>query len=138
VSATLYDVLLGRYADGTPLETGDRAERQERSVVSHLRYLFNTRRGSLLHLPAYGLPDVTEIYRELPISVDPLRDAIKETIERYEPRLKRVRVEQRASDPFAMRLVFLVSGETRDGERLRFETTFSSNDPADVQPAPAP
>lgn len=133
MGAALYDVLAGRFADGTPVDGAGRADSRVRSVVSHLRYLFNTRRGSLRHLPDYGLPDVTEVYRDLPDSVDPLRNAIRELIERYEPRLRRVRVEHREADPYAMRLVFLISGETTEGDRLRLETTFSSNDPAVVQ-----
>lgn len=134
----LIDVLLGRYADGVPVGEGPAAEHRVRSVVSHLGYLFNTRRGSRAHLPDYGLPDVGEVYRDMPNSVEPLRLAIKEAVERYEPRLKRVRVECRETDPHSMRLVFVISGETAAGERLRLETTFSSSDPADVQPTRSP
>jgi type VI secretion system protein len=134
VDAGLYDVLLGRFADGLAVEAVGRGERRVQSVASHLRYLFNTRRGSLAHLPDYGLPDVAEVYRDAPDSIEPLRAAIKDVIERYEPRLRRVRVESREAEAHAMRLVFLISGELPGGERLRLETTFSSSDPAEVQP----
>jgi type VI secretion system protein len=138
VEAGLYDVLLGRFADEMTVEAAAPAERRVRSVVSHLGHLFNTRRGSLAHLPDYGLPDVAEVYRDMPDSVEPLRTAIREAVERYEPRLKRVRVEQAGTDVHAMRLVFIVSGQTAGGDRIRLETTFSSTDPAEIQPVSAP
>ena len=127
--AGLFDVLIGRFADGTPVGGGTDPVR---SVVSHLGYLFNSRRGALPHLPDYGLPDVSEIYRDLPDSIDPLSSELRRIIERYEPRLARVRVEHVETDPFAMRLTFLVTGETTTGAAVRLETTFSSNDPARV------
>ena len=138
MDAGLYDVLLGHFADGSRVEAVGRAERRVQSVVSHLRYLFNTRRGSLSHLPDYGLPDVAEAYRDHANAAEPLRVALKEVIERYEPRLRRVRVESRETEAHEMRLVFLVTGETAPGERLRLETTFSVTDPADVQPVSGP
>ena len=138
MGAGLYDLLLGRFADGTEVAAVGRAERRVQSVVSHLRYLFNTRRGSLLHLPNYGLPDVADAYRDHANAAEPLRAALKALIETYEPRLRRVRVESRETDAHEMRLVFLVSGELPDGEVLRLETTFSVTDPAEVQPVSAP
>jgi type VI secretion system protein len=135
--AGLFDVLVGHFADETPVEGATPAELQARSVVDHLGYLFNTRRGSLPHLPEYGLPDVAEVYRDMPDSVEPLQNAIREVVERYEPRLRRVRVEPGRHDKDAMRLVFTVIAQTSDGEDLRLETTFSSTDPAEIQPATA-
>lgn len=132
----LLDTLLGRFADGAPVGEGTPAERRVRSVVSHLAYLFNTRRGSLPHLPDYGLPDVSEAYRDMANAAEPLRAAIKEAVERFEPRLRRVHVEAREAEAHAMRLVFLVTGETPSGERLRLETTFTTTDPAEVHRAP--
>ncbi|HLA64737.1 MAG TPA: type VI secretion system baseplate subunit TssE [Rhodothermales bacterium] len=132
----LIDTLLGRFADGTPVGEGAPAERSLRSVTSHLSYLFNTRRGTLPHLPDYGLPDVSETYRDVANAAEPLRAAIKEAVERFEPRLRRVHVESRETDPHAMRLIFLITGETATGERLRLETTFTTTDPTEVQPAP--
>jgi type VI secretion system protein len=137
MKAGLFDVLVGHFSDETSVEAATPAERRVRSVVSHLGYLFNTRRGSLPHLPEYGLPDVAEVYRDMPDSVEPLRLALKEVVERYEPRLKRVRVESAKSDPHAMRLIFVVSGQTIGGDDLRLQTTFSSSDPAEIEPATA-
>jgi type VI secretion system protein len=135
MEAGLFDVLVGHFADETSVEAAAPAERRVRSVVDHLGYLFNTRRGSLPHLPDYGLPDVAEVYRDMPDSAEPLRAAIREVVERYEPRLRRVRVEAARTDPHAMRLVFIVSGQTAGGDDVRLQTTFSSSEPAEITPA---
>lgn len=138
MDAGLYDLLLGHFADGARVESVGRTDRRVQSVVSHLRYLFNTRRGSLQHLPDYGLPDVADAYRDNADAAEPLRAALKELIERYEPRLHRVRVDSRETDAHEMRLIFLVTGETAEGDKLRLETTFSASDLADVQPLASP
>jgi type VI secretion system lysozyme-like protein len=62
------------------------------SIRDHLLKLFNTRRGSLPHLPDYGLPDISDIYRDFPGSIRALRRSIQETTKKYEPRLSDVRV----------------------------------------------
>ena len=132
---SLYDVLQGRFADGRPVGEAVRGEDARiRSVLSNLQHLLNARRGAVSHLPAYGLPDISEVYRDMPDSIAILQDAIKETIEIYEPRLARVRVEHRNADRHAMRLVFLISGEMAGGPRVRFQTTFSSTEAAEVSP----
>ena len=109
-------------------------ETRVQSVVANLNRLLNTRRGMLPHLPEYGLPDLTEIYRDIPESVVVLQQAIAKAVARYEPRLRRVRVEPQPGDPYAMELVFLVSGTLDDRHRVQFQTTFSSNDPTHVHP----
>ncbi len=128
MDVSLLDVLQGRFADERPV--GE--EVRIRSVLANLQRLLNARRGAVGHLPAYGLPDITEVYRDMPDSIGLLQQAIKETIETYEPRLTRVRVEHRSADRAAMRLVFLISAELTGGERVRFETTFSSTAAAEV------
>jgi type VI secretion system protein len=64
------------------------------SIQLHLERLFNTRRGSLKHLPHYGLPDMNEIFQNLPDSTIELINAIKYSIEHYEPRLNNVIIAQ--------------------------------------------
>lgn len=134
MKAGLFDVLVGRFADAQRLEATPEEDHLALSVMSNLNYLFKTRRGALEHLPDYGLPDITEIYRDIPDSVLKLRQSIKQAIERYEPRLRRVRVDPQEGNPFEMRLTFLVSGELPNRQSVRFRTTFSSNEGAHVQP----
>jgi type VI secretion system protein len=103
--------------------------------MSNLNRLFNTRQGSVGHLPDYGLPDITSVYREAPESIDMLRRAIKDVVQKYEPRLRRVHVERQETNDYAMRLIFIVSAELLNGERVQFETTFRSQESARVTPA---
>ena len=123
---SIIDVLHGRTGDG------DGALVQ--SVIDNLGRLLNTRRGSVGHLPEYGLPDLTEIYRDVPESIEALRRAVREAVEAYEPRLRRVRVTHEASDPYEMQIVLVLHGELPDRQRIELRTTFSSADVVRVSP----
>jgi type VI secretion system protein len=135
MEAGLFDVLSGRFADGRRLETVSREEHALMSVVTHLNHLLSTRRGALLHMPDYGLPSISEIYRDMPDSVVDLQRAIKTTVERFEPRLKRVHVTYKETDRLNMRLVFLLAGELQNGQRVEFQTVFSSHELVNVAPS---
>jgi type VI secretion system protein len=129
MNASIYDVLRGRFR-GTSTPIGQIAPDRQRtlSIIDNLDRLFNTRRGALPHLPDYGLPDISEIYRDVPESIPELQAAIKAAVERYEPRLQHVRVTHHArdDDAFAMTLTFLVAGQLAGRAPVRFETTFQS------------
>ena len=60
----LFDVLEGRFGGGAPVESVPSDEHLLHSIVGNLERLFNTRQGSLPHLPDYGLPDLATIQRE--------------------------------------------------------------------------
>jgi type VI secretion system protein len=137
MEAGLLDALLGRFLDGQAVGEAAAAQTRLLSIVDNLTRLFNTRRGSLAHLPDYGLPDISQVYRDLPYSLDGLRSAIKAVVERYEPRLRRVRVEKQEKDreeEHDMRVSFIVTGELSGGQKVQFQTTFASNDLAEVRP----
>jgi type VI secretion system protein len=125
MKAGLFEVLRGRFSDGTPLESTEEQQHRIRSVIDNLNRLFNIRQGGISHLPDYGLPNMSEIYRDAPETIEVLRGAIKETVEKYEPRIQRVRVKQQPSDAHVGRLVFLLTGELVGGDRVEFETTFA-------------
>jgi type VI secretion system protein len=134
MEAGLIDVLKGRFLDGTELSEVSEDQHRILSILDNLNRLFNTRQGSIAHLPDYGLPDITEVYRDLPYSIDGLRKAIKAAVEKFEPRLRRVRVDHQKTDPYAMRLSFLLTAQLLRGERVQFQTTFTSNELAQVKP----
>lgn len=134
MQASIYDVLTGTFANGRPVDSVSEDRRLLWSVVSNLNRLFNTRQGTVEHLPDYGLPDMLTVYRDAPRSADELRRAIKESIKTYEPRLQRVRVRAQETDEHSMRLVFIVSAKLKTGERVRFETTFESQKSTKVKP----
>ncbi len=75
-----------------PVQKGYRSD-PAWSVRNSLKILLNTRRGSLPHIPDYGLPDVSEIYKDFPDSIASLRQAISETIRKFEPRLTDIDVQ---------------------------------------------
>lgn len=130
------DVLRGHFHDGHAVLDDDAGTQRMQSVIDNLTRLFNTRRGAVEHLPEYGLPDISQVYRDLPYSIDGLRVAIKEVVERYEPRLRRIRVEKQEKDKddeYDMRVSFVLSGELEKGRRVSFQTTFASHDLAEVR-----
>ncbi len=137
MDAGLIDLLLGHFLDGQAVADGDPARNRLSSIVDNLSRLFNTRRGSIAHLPDFGLPDISQVYRDLPYSIEGLRAAIRSVVEKYEPRLHRVRVEKLEKDKdeeHDMRVSFIVTGELEKGQRVQFQTTFTSNDMAEVRP----
>lgn len=134
MEASIFDVLTGAFANGRSVTSVSEDRRLVLSVVSNLNRLFNTRRGTVGHLPDYGLPDMLTVYRDSPRSADELRRAVKESIETYEPRLSHVRVRRRETDEHSMRLVFVVEAQLKNGKRVHFETTFESQKTAQVEP----
>jgi type VI secretion system protein len=131
--ASIIDCLEGRFGGGPDLGSVPASDHTVQSIVSNLQRLFNTRRGSVAHLPDYGLPDMTTVYLDAPDSIDLLRRAVQEAASRYEPRLRRVHVETSDINLVKMRTTFILSGETRGGGRIRLETTFLSQDLAQVR-----
>ncbi len=134
MQAGLYDVLRGRFYDGTPVAATPEQEQRLSSVLSNLNRLFNTRQGALPHLPGYGLPEAAIIYRDAQYPVEELRLNIKEAVERYEPRLRRVRIERQPDADDDIRIAFLILAELQDGVRVRLQTKISTNDLVHVSP----
>ena len=130
----LFESITGTFLDGTPVEAVPRNKRTIVSIMDHLNRIFNTRTGSIPHLKDYGLPDISEIYRKMPDGIDELIDAVKCTVEQYEPRLKNVRVVQLDDDVLGARLILILSGELQEGELVRFQTTFISTGNSTISP----
>jgi len=130
----LFESITGTFLDGTPVEAVSEKKRQIHSIMDHLNRMFNTRTGSIPHLKDYGLPDISDVYRKMSEGVDELKEAIKRTIERYEPRLKNVSVVHREDSESDARLVFILSGEIKRGGLVRFQTTFISTSNSTISP----
>ena len=106
-----------------------------RAVREHLGLLLNTRQGSILHLPDYGLPDLSIVYSEYPDSVEFLRRSIKNTIEKYEPRLQNIRVEEQSYDNMVFEITFKISAniyEEENTSEIQFLTTISNTGRANL------
>ncbi|MFQ6043331.1 MAG: type VI secretion system baseplate subunit TssE [Candidatus Poribacteria bacterium] len=130
----LLEGVMGRFLSGNPIS--DTTENQRLlSIKEHLVALFNTRRGSLGHLPDYGLPDISEICDNMPESIAELQRTIKETVDKYEPRLKQVQVlkhEEADENSTAFSVSFNIIAQIVDGPPAYFRARFSTLNPAQV------
>src|SRR3954468_10799604 len=70
----------------------------ESAVSQHLARMLNTRMGSCLTCPDYGLIEVSEVLYDFPDAVGIMQRAIKNSIQTYEPRLKNVQVRHLKND----------------------------------------
>ena len=68
------------------------------SVLRHLRRVLNTRRGNVDIAEDYGVPDFTDLVHSYPESIREIERSIRQIIDKYEPRLKAVRVSFVAQD----------------------------------------
>jgi type VI secretion system protein len=135
VDQGLFESITGRFRDGSTVESVPAPGRRVRSVIDHLGRLFDTREGLIPHLRHYGLPDISEIQREMPEGLDRLREAIVQTVERYEPRLTQVRVTPGELPSDGGRLVFMLSGRLRaTGEKIVLQTTLVTTGSSRIVP----
>jgi type VI secretion system protein len=95
------------------------------SVLNYLRKMLNVRQGSVATLPDFGMPDLNDLYMQYPDPVVALRRIIKDLIENYEPRLKRVIVRYVPDEEDPLSLRFDITAHLEVDEQstpLRFET----------------
>lgn len=102
------------------------------SVQMHLQNMFNVRQGSVSALDDYGLPDFNDLdmssgYMK---AVTEMRKAIKLALEKYEPRLDRVRVRYIQNDDNPLDLRFEINAHMAIPEspvRVRFHTMMAND-----------
>jgi type VI secretion system protein len=63
------------------------------SVLRHLQKVLNTRQGGVQIADDFGMPDLTDYMRGYPASLRDVEKSLRQTIIKYEPRLKSVRVK---------------------------------------------
>lgn len=108
------------------------------SVREHLALLLNARHGLSEALPDYGLPALVDLHASSVNRSEALENVIRATIERYEPRLRRVRVKHVVDEETEDResMLFRIDGVLvgRDAEhRVWYETSVSGTGQFDVQ-----
>ncbi len=96
-----------------------------RSVQEHLQRILNTRQGNVPIAEEYGVPDFTELMSGYPESQRVIERAIRNTIERFEPRLQSIRVNLLGGEKENLTLSFQISARLmlKDG---RDSVTFDS------------
>lgn len=101
------------------------------AVRIHLVEMLNTRRGSVPHLPDFGVPDMSSFYSDYPASTAELRRVLQELVETYEPRLLSPEVRLLETGKSEFRVSFLITGELEedDGDTtlVKYRTTIAGN-----------
>ncbi|KPN73324.1 MULTISPECIES: type VI secretion system baseplate subunit TssE [Neisseria] len=87
MEAGLYEKLTGYYSDGQRMEDLPDSLQLVKSVLDNMQRILNTRSGALKHIPDYGIPDLSMVYKNLPSSAKDLRSHMYATLLKYEPRL---------------------------------------------------
>lgn len=62
------------------------------SIVRHVQRILNTRQGNVPIAADYGMPDFLDLMQTYPDSVLDIERAIRQALEKFEPRLSSVRV----------------------------------------------
>jgi type VI secretion system protein len=105
------------------------------SIGESLRRMLNSRQGCSLTVPDYGIPDLTDIVRDSPETLDMIQKAIRRSIEKYEPRLTSVRVTFSPSEDDVLRLSFEITAKIAGGSEkgsVRFATRIDADGRVDV------
>mgnify|MGYP006287738029 CR=1 FL=1 len=100
------------------------------SVLNHLQRILNTRQGNVPIGPEYGVPDFTDLVQVYPEGVRDFEKSIRQTIQRYEPRLTGVRVRFIPPGDDVLSLRFQIKGKLDTDDRrdsVSFESTVGSD-----------
>jgi type VI secretion system protein len=86
------------------------------SILGNLRVILNTRTGDSPASPDFGIIDFCDLVHNFPDATTYIQKSIRDTLAKYEPRLKSVRVRQVPSeDP--LKLVFEISARLSSDRR---------------------
>jgi type VI secretion system protein len=106
------------------------------SVLEHVGKMLNTRRGNAPVAPDYGIPDIVDMIHSFPESIRIMEQAIRATIEKYEPRLSSIRVKHTEFDEEIFSLHFEVTAvlvPSSSKKPVRFETKVDNNGEVSVR-----
>jgi type VI secretion system protein len=84
------------------------------SIIENLRMILTTRRGSILHLPDFGISDVLQLYIASDNPVEALKQEIKDVILKYEPRISDVKIENSEFDQKTLRASLKIIIKVKD------------------------
>ena len=125
----------GRGRDRYEPSTTEDVEALMDSVRRHLARLLNARHELSEAMPDYGLPALTDLTVEGGDYVQLIQDAVRVAIEKYEPRLRRVRVtrvvDEDARQTLSFRVDAVLVGQTGE-HRVCYETAVTGSGQFDV------
>jgi len=94
------------------------------SVMRNVEQILNTRAGALKHLPDYGLPDLSQIYRALPASAHLLKTQMEKTLLAFEPRICAIDLELLHDTDPGMLVSYDLTCHLTKGGLVRYGTHF--------------
>lgn len=109
---SLYNLLVGQFisestnpdeADISKFDNLPEDQKLSLSIIENLRMILSTRRGSVLHLPDFGMPDILRLYIDYEDPIEELKKDIRDVILKYEPRIGEVRFEETDFDQKILR-----------------------------------
>jgi type VI secretion system protein len=122
---------IAAWGDGEERTNRTQVEILVRSVVDHLRRLLNTRQGSVLLDPKFGVPDFTNLAGGLTAgSVSDVEEEIRRMVLKYEPRIKSPKVTVSRESTDVLSIQFGLQGRLEvDGREipLQLSTTIGAN-----------
>lgn len=130
---SLYDKLLGQIG-GEPLDAYDDRTLEILSIQQNVRRILNARAGALKHLPDYGLPDLTNIYKALPASAHLLKQQMESTLLVYEPRIRSIDVAYIDNPDPGVLVSYEMTCHLKQAGLVRFGTYFEPPGRMRVQP----
>ena len=104
---------------------GKNPNRQIQSVLNYLQRILNTRQGSTPIAEDFGMPDFTNLPGAFSTgSTREVEQLLKEVIQKYEPRLSRVRIffESQQEDLLSLRFKVEAQLAREEGPPVTFET----------------
>ena len=98
------------------------------SVLRHLQRILNTKQGNVPIAEDYGVPDFTDLLYSYPESVKEIERTIRSAIQKYEPRLKAVRVSfiPQEEDLLSLRFQIAARLSSESKAQVFFETVVDS------------
>ncbi|MCT6866917.1 MAG: type VI secretion system baseplate subunit TssE [Gilliamella apicola] len=127
MSASLYDILYGYFESGIAIEDVSENEQTVISVMDNIERILNSRAGAIMHMPDYGLPDMSTVFQALPSSAYVLMRAIEQTLLTYEPRLQAININIDEKNNDNMVLGYEMTCYFKEGGLVRYGTYFMSD-----------
>ena len=133
MKAGLIDVLRGKFQDDLSVNQVDPDLHQLLSITDNLKCLLSARQGVGSGDPEYGLPDIHDLQRHVSNSSEELRSLVAEKIKRFEPRLRKIRVEAIPAEQAHSPLAYRIFAELLDRKRVSFKAVFRTGAVAELQ-----
>ncbi|EOL8945489.1 type VI secretion system baseplate subunit TssE [Cronobacter dublinensis] len=133
----LNETLYGNFTGGLDLHQASEQNQVILSVLDNMQRILNCRAGTLVHLPDYGLPNMTKILQGMPFTAHQLMNTLQgmpgtahqlmntlsDVLLKYEPRLNKITgVMLEQTQPGELR--YAIDAELKGVGLVRYGTEF--------------